>query len=145
MASFAPAAIMTALELVQNNRKRKAEQSALNADAEMRIGQIGQSQEIETRRRRERLKETLATQRARFGAQGIGNGGSAQALLQGLVSRADNEEADAVKTDNRAIGRINENLLRKRRMNLLEESQARTRMVFNRMSKGLKKTPLLRM
>ncbi len=138
MASFAPAAIMSALEFAQNNRKRKAEQSAMNADAQMRIRQIRQSQEIEARRRRERLKETMASQRARFGAQGIGKGGSAQALLQGLASRTSREEADAIEADNRAIGRINERLLRKRRMNLLEESQARTRMVFSRMGKGLR-------
>ncbi len=138
MASFAPAAIMTALELVQNKQKQKAAQSAMNANAEMRIGQIRQSQEIEARRRRERLKEALATQRVRFGAQGIGKGGSAQALLQGLVSRTSKEDADAFKMGDMGISRINEGLLRKRRMNLLEESQARTRMVFTRMSKGLR-------
>lgn len=144
MASFAPAAIMTALEFMQNNQKQKAQQSAMSADAEMRVRQIRQSREIETRRRRERLKETMAAQRARFGAQGIGKGGSAQALLQGLVSRTDNEESDAIESGNMRIRRINEGLLRKRRLNLLEESQARTRMVFGRISKGLRKTPLLR-
>jgi hypothetical protein len=101
-----------------------------NAQVEFDIRKTRAAQEIDARRRRERLKRALATQRARFGAQGVGIGGSSGAVLGGLIKRSEDENRDAATlNDLRLAGR--------RRQNLLEQSAAQKRLAFDLFRKGI--------
>ena len=54
--------------------------------------------------RRDQLKRALATQRARFGASGLSSaGGSARAILNGLISESDREGRETASDTRRGI------------------------------------------
>lgn len=136
MGSFAATAAMTALQMIQAKQQAKAQNAAAAATAQSQIQQNQRAQAIRERQRRERLRQTLASQRARFGARSIGGGGSANAVLQGLTKNTESAIADERSLNAFPINRINTNLELRRQRNLLEASDAQRRSVFNLLSKG---------
>lgn len=119
MAEFT--AVASALALLQSEKHFKEQQAAAEAQQASEASQAYQRQAIEDRRRREDLRKQQATQRARFGAQGV-VGGSTQAVLDGQRARSEREIAeDRSVLDARFAG---QNKLSRSR-NALEEKQRR--------------------
>ncbi|MCW8861881.1 MAG: hypothetical protein OQK07_05605 [Rhodospirillales bacterium] len=92
------------------------------ADAERQRALM--AQDIEDRRRRERARQLIAAQRARFGASGTGAGGSGAAVLAGLSTRTEGEIAEE-------RGLLGLRLSDARSRNLLAERDARTRDILS--------------
>ncbi len=143
MGTFAATAAMTALSMTQARQQAKAQNAAASAQAQSQIQQIRRQQEIRDRQRREQLKRSLATQRARFASSGVGRGGSAQAVLDGLAKETDQVISDERSLNAFPIGRINSALDRRRRSNLLNASEARRRLAFDLLGRGFKQISLL--
>jgi RNA 3'-terminal phosphate cyclase len=76
MGGFVTSAALSAMEYVVDEKQRKAEskveQAAAQSEAASEVAQIQQAEAIEKAERQDRLRRALATQRARFGAQGTG-------------------------------------------------------------------------
>lgn len=121
--------ITGAASLRQQQAASNAQLAAQQAEAQARVQQLQQAQEIDSQRRQRMLKEQLAAQRARFGASGIdpGGGGSARAILLGMVDNAEEEDEQARKMSGMRIDSINQGLDFARQRNLLAESQAQAR------------------
>ena len=148
MGGMIPGAAMTALQMgmdmAQQKQAQKEAQSQAKADASAQAQQIQQTQEINARQRQEQLRRALATQRARFGAQGIAaGGGSADAALGGLEAEAMREDADSRSVSDLRIDRLNDQLDWQRRRNLLEASSSQYRSAFSLIQRGLRSVPLL--
>lgn len=103
MAQFAPiivSAISTAagaaLSASQANRSASEQVRANNQAAAMRNRQVQLQHQIEERRRKQQLKETKATKRARFGGAGVGSSaGSSAAVITGLQRKSGKAGAEA--------------------------------------------------
>jgi len=146
MGAFTPAIAMTALQtglqLVQAKQQARAGNAAAASAAQFQRQQAEQAQAIRERDRRERLRRALASQRARFGAQGIGGGigiggGSAEAVLQGLANDTERMIADERGQLGLSLAAIDRDLAERRRRNLLELSSARRRLAFGAVERGL--------
>ena len=82
----------------QANRAAARQIEARNREYAMQAQQTKLQHETEERRRRQGLKEALATRRARFGSAGIGAGaGSAAALIAGLQRKSAKAGAEAAE------------------------------------------------
>ena len=143
MGGIVPTAAMSVLQMGFEAAQKSNQAAAQEADARSRTEQIRQVQQIEERQRRDHLRRALATQRARFGAQGIGAGGSSQAVLSGLAAEAEQENADSRALASTRINRINDQLAWSRRKNLLEASRPGNRMAFGLLQQGFRNVPLL--
>lgn len=125
MGNFDP--VMVAAEIGMSALKHHTAGHARGTDqqdaANARIAQVRKTEAIEERRRRERLRQALATQRARFGAQGLAGGGSADAVLGGLTADTDRDIGDSRALTAMRIDDINRSLAQSRRRNLLETNQ----------------------
>lgn len=142
MGQFEPFALMAAefgLKSLQQRSAARGQESAQREAANARIAQIRETQALEERRRRERLRRAMATQRARFGAQGLGAGGSAAAVLRGLEAEAGRDDRDSRALVDMRIGDIERGLAQSRRRNLLEASQMRQDFALGAFRKGLPK------
>lgn len=135
--------LKTGADVIVSRRNARTANAAASADAQSRIQQIQQSQAIRDRQRREQLRQNLAKQRARFGANGIGRSGSADALLRGLTNETERLIADERNLNTFPIHRINSGLQQQRRRNLLEASTVQRRAAFNLLGKGLNSISLL--
>jgi len=146
MGAFTPTIAMTALQtglqLVQAKQQARTDNAAAASAAQFQRQQAEQAQAIRERDRRERLRRALASQRARFGAQGIGGGigiggGSAEAVLTGLA----NDTERAIRDERERLGlsfqALERDLAERRRRNLLELSSARRRLAFGAVERGL--------
>jgi len=129
--------LQSGIGLVQARNQARAQNAAADAAAQSQVQLIQRSQEIGERERRERLRRVLASQRAQFGAQGIGGGGSADAVLQGFTKDTDRAIDDDRSLDALRIGSIDRALAERRRRNLLEASRAQTRVVFGQLGRTL--------
>ena len=143
MGPFAATAATAAFQMIQARQQAKAQNAVAAAQAQSQVQQIQRRQEIRDRQRREQLKRTLATQRARFASRGVGRGGSAQAVLDGLAKETDQVIAEERSLNAFPIGRINEALDKRRRSNLLEASDIRRRLAFDLLGRGFKQFSLL--
>ncbi len=151
MAGFNPMLALSVLQagqgIIKSARTAGAYKNANAALAGRRQAELQQRQramDIDARRRRERLRQVMAAQRARFGAQGVAaSSGSAGAVLRGLSDRANREGQDANKLEAFRAGGINERYDRQRRKNLLEASGARKRMAFDLLRQGMRTIPLI--
>jgi hypothetical protein len=154
MGSFVPAAAMSVLQLgaqsAQRNlqiaqQKQQAELARATEEAQARgqIEQIQQSARMSERERQDAIKRALATQRARYGAQGIGAGGSADAVLAGMAAEAQRETQEIRKTAQLRINQIREQGAWQNTRNLLDASQFANRSAFNLVQQGLRTVPLL--
>ena len=87
-----------ALSASQANRAAQTQIDAQNREHDMRARQAKLQHEIEERRRKQALKEALATRRAGYGGAGISaGGGSSAALLAGLRRKSARAGAEAAK------------------------------------------------
>ena len=144
MGGMLPTAAMTAVQFGMDMAQQKAAQAEAKVDARAQTQQVQQQQEIQSRERRDQLRRALATQRARFGAQGIAaGGGSAEAALGGLEAEAARDEQDAASVGSMRISRIDDELSSQRRRNLLDASSSRYRSAFSLMQRSLRSVPLL--
>ena len=143
MGGVLPAAAMSVLQMGFEAEQARNKMAAQEANARAQTEQIRQNQIIEERKRRDRIRRALATQRARFGAQGIGSGGSSQAVLAGLAAEAEQEHADSRAQTSSRISQINDQLAWSRRKNLLEASRPGNRMAFGLLQQGFRNVPLL--
>lgn len=144
MGGMLPTAAMSALQLGMDMAQQKNTQAEAKADARAQTQQVQQQQEIQSRERRQHLRRALATQRARFGAQGIAaGGGSAEAALGGLEAEAARDQQDATSLGTMRIDRINDELDWQQRRNLLDASSSRYRSAFSMMQRGLRSVPLI--
>jgi hypothetical protein len=153
MAGFNPAAALTVLQLGQGiiksaatSRSYKNANAVLAANRQVELRQRQKVMDINARRRRERLRQIMAAQRASFGAQGISaSSGSAGAVLRGLTRRANRAGQDANKLEAFRVGGINERYDRQKQKNLLEASTARKRMAFDLLRQGMRTIPLIQL
>jgi hypothetical protein len=144
MGGILPSAAMSALQLGLDAAQQSNAQAEAKAEARAQAEQLRQTQDIAARQRRDQLRRALATQRARFGAQGIAaGGGSAEAAIGGLEAEAAREEADAQSLGALRLGRLNDELDWQRRRNLLDASSSRYRTAFSLVQRSLRSVPLL--
>lgn len=144
MGGMLPTAAMSALQFGMDMAQQKTAREEAKADARAQTQQIQQQQEIQSRERRDQLRRALATQRARFGSQGIAaSGGSVDAALGGLEAEAARDEQDANSLGTMRISRINDELDWQKRRNLLDASSPRYRSAFSLMQRSLRSIPLL--
>jgi hypothetical protein len=154
MGSFVPAAAMSVLQLgaqsaqrnlqiAQQNQQAALARAAEEAQARGQIEQIQQSAQANERQRQYAIKRALATQRARYGAQGIGAGGSADSVLAGMAAEAQRENQETRKAAQLRINQIREQGAWQNTRNLLDASQFANRSAFNLVQQGLRTVPLL--
>jgi hypothetical protein len=135
---------MSALQLGMDAAQQRAASAEARSDARAQSQQIQQSQAIADRQRRDQLRRALATQRARFGAQGItASAGSAEAALGGMAAEVERESADSRAVSSMRINKINDELDWQNRRNLLEASSPTYRTAFSLMQRGVRSFPLL--
>jgi hypothetical protein len=85
----------SAAERVQANQRQKAMDDTQQQAFDQQAAALRRQQDAETRDREDLLRRTLAAQRARLGAMGVGSsGGSATALVEGLTQRAATDVAN---------------------------------------------------
>ncbi len=154
MGGFVPTAAMSVLQLGAQAAQRKQDMShqiqqadlaraAQAAQARAQIEQIEQSRQANERQRQEVLKRALATQRARFGAQGLSAGGSSDAVLGGMAAEAQRENQEGRDLAQLRINQIRDQAAWQHRKNLLDASQFASRSAFNLAQQGLRRVPLL--
>lgn len=147
MGGFVPAAALSAVQMgitaAQQERQADAAHAAAKADAKSKIAQINAAQAADERLRNERLRRAQASQRAQFGARGIGSGGSAQAVLAGLSKEAALTAAEQSRLGALRTGQINDQLDWQRRKNLLDLSDYNSTAAFNFLKQSAAKTNLL--
>lgn len=136
---FAISAMSTAIGMQQARSQTKARNRAAQARADAQVKQLKTSQQIEERRRKEGLKRNLATQRARFGASGVGGvGGSSDALLRGLSDQTEREIKDRNRLNLLQTNSIYTNLANSKRLNLLESNRKIGSSLFGLAEQGVK-------
>ncbi len=143
MGSAAPSLAMAALQVGMTAAQQEASRSAQKADAKFQTAQIRAAQEVDDRSRRERLRQALATQRARYGASGLNDSGSASAVLAGLAEESDRQALDAAGLADARIGRLQAQLATSNRTSLLAASQPYSRIAFGLVQRNLQTSPLL--
>ncbi len=123
-------AILTGINQIGSLSQQRAQQRAARARNQAEAARIQREYEIRERNRRNALRKTVAAQRARFGALGIGSsGGSAAAIITGLQSKTD------------ADSRFDRDTTGLRRTSLLEASRPAARNNFQLLRKTL--TPFI--
>jgi hypothetical protein len=102
-------------------RSARRQSGAANADRDRQIAEI-QTRDAEARREEEaRLRRSLASQRARAGAAGVGGrGGSSEAVLRGLIEESEAGLAAGESLSAQRIGNIRSSASAARRRNLLD-------------------------
>jgi hypothetical protein len=144
MGGMVPTAAMSALQLGMDSAQQDASRQQAKAEAQAQTQQIQQTQQVQSQQRQDQLRRALATQRARFGAQGIAaTGGSVDATLAGLQAEADRDEANAQSLNSLRISRINNQADWQGRKSLFDVSSQQYRTAFSIMQRGLNSTSLL--
>lgn len=144
MGAFEPvSAAMFALDLVKQQADARMQEKAARAQADYGTAQLRSAQAVRDRQRAENLKRVLATQRARFGAQGVGGGGSAQAVLDGLGLASDRDRADDAASLDARVADINDGVNALKRRNLLERRSLVNNRIFGELRKNLPTFSLL--
>jgi hypothetical protein len=131
MGGFEPAsAAMFALNMIKQNQQAKAQERSARVSGDREISRLRQEQAVRDRQRRDQLKRVQATQRARFGAQGVGRSGSADAVLDGLGAATARNIADDSSAVASRITDINTGVQNIRRRNLLQRRNMVTDRIF---------------
>lgn len=135
MGGFVPAAALSALQMgmtaAQQERQADAAHDAAKADAQAKIAQMKLIEEANDRARREKLRNALAAQKAAFGAQGLGSGGSAGAVLAGLAKEATFSALEDHKLNASRMDQVQQQLSAQRRKSLLDLSDYRTQAAWD--------------
>jgi hypothetical protein len=147
MGGFVPAAALSALQMgiaaAQQERQADAAHAAAKADAKARISQMKVAESADDRQRQDRLRRTLASQRAAFAARGLGSGGSADAVLAGLSREAAITAAEQHQLNDLRVGQITRQLDWQRRRSLLDLADSKTNAALNFMRTTAKRSDLL--
>lgn len=147
MGGFATTAALSAMQYAVDSKQRgaeaKLEQQQAKAAAQSQAAQIQQAEAIDQQDRQERLRRAMATQRARFGAQGIGGGGSSEAALAGLAAEAEREGAQDQKVSALKLQRVGQEYAYGQRRSLLDETYPRYRTALSAVRQGLSGVSLL--
>ena len=106
------------LALAQQAAQRQS--GDIKAERDRQVRAIRERDQEALRQQQETLRRRLAAQRARAGAAGIGGGGSADAVLRGLVEEAEASEQARSAASNRQISNIRRSASRSRRNSLLD-------------------------
>lgn len=117
-----------ALGAAQANRRAKAETQAQTNAATQQLQQQALAAEIEDRRRQEQAKRERAARLARFGGQNLASaGGSADAVLGGLVSESARRGAEAADLRGLTLSGSLLDLADRNRLTLLRAADERER------------------
>lgn len=85
--------------------------------------------------RRAALRRAIAKQKASYGASGTGStGGSAQAVLLGLVDESDAERQEREAIDRLKMGALDSQVTQQQRLNTLQLTQLKERDKYNRLT-----------
>ena len=106
------------LALAQQAAQRQSRD--IKAERDRQVRAIRARDEEALRQQQETLRRRLAAQRARAGAAGVGGGGSADAVLRGLIEEADAAGLARTAASSRQISEIRRSASRSRRNNLLD-------------------------
>lgn len=127
MGELAPL-ILPAMGMIQSQQQGKAQRKAMHAQEQAQNAQVRSQYERQERDRKDALKRAQAQQRARFGALGVGgNGGSAQAVLNGLRRKSDQEGADNRRHFERQTGESASQSALTRKRSLVDEQSNRAK------------------
>jgi hypothetical protein len=106
------------LALAQQGSKRQSR--SIDAERDQQIKAIQAQDEEARRREQEQLRRQLAAERARAAAAGVSRGGSAQAVLRGLIEESAAGDQAAQERSALRIGDINRSANRAQQRNLLD-------------------------
>lgn len=112
-------------QLIQRQKieRRDAQEKAALDKSEI----VAKAAQAETERKNA-LRRAVARQRAQFGASGISsNGGSAEAVLLGLIEESNDDRHSREKLDALRLQEIDQSLQNKKRVNTLERTQLQQR------------------
>lgn len=130
MGGIAPTLAMSALKMGMETAQQ---QSTTDNQAD----QVRAAQAANQRERQRRLKSALATQRARFGAQGISAGHSSEATLRGYVAEAQREADAEDQMASLRIDRLQDQSDWSRRRNLLQLASPMKQSSFSLVQRGM--------
>jgi hypothetical protein len=108
------------LNLALAQQAARQQSGAIKADRDRQIQAIRARDEEQQREAEAALRRRLAAERAQAGAAGVSGGGSANAVLRGLIEEADAAEQARTAASNRQIADIRRSASRSRRTNLLD-------------------------
>lgn len=117
-------------QYVQQQRALQLEQGY--ADARSKTEALQAQFKNRQQQRDDLLRRTVAAQRAKFGSMGVGNGGSAAAVLRGFREAAVADSAADLGDTNLGIDDINRTLDYRYRQSLLETQSENDRMKYLR-------------
>lgn len=117
-------AINAAVGVVAAKKQASAANKQARAQAEYQNRLLQMQQAAKERDAKSALQKAQATQRARFGASGIGRGGSADALLQGMEIQTNRDLFDSRFKTSLGISQNNNslNLLERRNSNKVKQT-----------------------
>ncbi len=104
--SLAISGLTTVASMKQARSQAKAQAAAQARAANAQRQQILETRKIEERQEKKRLRRELAAKRARFGAGGVGTGGSAAAVLSGLTAASNQRLADRRRLENLTLSQL---------------------------------------
>ncbi len=132
LASLGLGAVETIASSSRAEAARRARREEDAAAAAARAAEIARLRDIEDRRRREALRRAIAARRVRSSARGVGGpGGSADAVLLGLLSESERRSADARSLDDLRFLEIRRRIAEGNRRSLLEAGRDRSRVLFD--------------
>lgn len=103
-------AASTGVSMIQAGQQAKSQQKAMNLQARQRLEAMEKEREIARRTTQQKLKQDLATRRARFGASGLVSSPSADAILLNLRKATEQRLSDYDWTHNRSVQSIHDGL-----------------------------------
>jgi hypothetical protein len=121
-------------------RQQTENMRQMQEDASLSRQQLSLQTESAERERRNALRRAVSRQRANFGAQGVGGGGSAQAVLLGLFDESDGERAERERLDSVRLNAIDLGLDQQSRLNLIQREQLRETQRLNNLSSRFSRT-----
>lgn len=113
------------LALQQLQAKQSVDMANATANANLQQQELAATADAQTQSRQTALKAAVARQRAAFGADGLdaSGGGSADAVLLGLASQSDQEQADQDRIDSLKSAAIGQGLTDQSNIDVLQRAQ----------------------
>ncbi|MCK5384726.1 MAG: hypothetical protein KAJ29_04060 [Alphaproteobacteria bacterium] len=135
MASMTPLLMSTAINLAVSQasnetaaknleRGHALEESRAGADAALERTAIKQNAAADEKQRKSALRRAVSSQKASFGAQGVGSdGGSSEAVLLGMVNDFGEDQEKDDNVTSLKLAAIDQNLRQQKALNVLQRSQ----------------------
>lgn len=121
MSGMEPMMIAAAAQAAKGFAENRTQAKAIKSERNRATARLNASREIAERERKEKLKRTSASARARFAASGVSaSGGSAGAVIRGFEKSSALEAADGEKVDALNLGDINSRYGMAKKRNLLD-------------------------